>query len=268
MSPAGISSIAAKAFARFSTSTGAQGPDAATLANKVMVGNYYGLQIFEHGAPFTVASASAAVTIEWLRSSGRLFGESALALFLYAALAVAVVLISLAQSFNASLLSLLFGSILTVSEEDLWLIGGMAVLALGVVVVFYQEFVQIAFDPDLARVSGVAVGPMNFLLALLAGVIVALGMRIVGVLLVGALIVIPVTASLQVSRGFRTTLLLAVAFGLLSVVGGLVSAFMWNIAAGGAVVLAALAILAITAALHTVQTAFRRSRALGEGAQP
>ena len=240
-----------------------------TLAHVALAGAAVGI-VF-HTSPSVVAvvaSASAAVTIEWLRSSGRLFGESALALFLYAALAVAVVLISLAQSFNASLLSLLFGSILTVSEEDLWLIGGMAVLALGVVVVFYQEFVQIAFDPDLARVSGVAVGPMNFLLALLAGVIVALGMRIVGVLLVGALIVIPVTASLQVSRGFRTTLLLAVAFGLLSVVGGLVSAFMWNIAAGGAVVLAALAILAITAALHTVQTAFRRSRALGEGAQP
>ena len=200
-----------------------------------------------------VASAGAAVAIEWLRSTGRLFGESALALFLYSALALAVVLVSLAKGFNASLLSLLFGSVLTVSEQELWLTGGISAVALLAIAVLYQELVQVAFDPDLAQVSGVPVARVNFVMALLAGVVVALGMRIVGVLLVGALLVIPVTASLQVSRGFRTTLLVAVAAGLLSVVAGLVAAFYWDLAAGGAVVLSAMTLLGIAALVHRLQ---------------
>jgi zinc transport system permease protein len=196
------------------------------------------------------------VGIEWLRGTGRLAGDSVLALFLYAALAVAVVLMSLAQSFNTNLLSLLFGSVITVTGDDLWLIGGMTVVTLAIVLALYQELMQVTFDPDLAQVSGVQVRRVNLVLALLTGVVVALGMRIVGVLLVGALVVIPVTASLQVSRGFRTTLAVAVAAGLASVVCGLVAAYYWQLAAGGAVVLCALALLALAALV-------RRSGVLG-----
>lgn len=217
-----------------------------TLAHVALAGAAVGVALNQ--APTVVAlaaSAGAALAIEWLRSTGRLHGDAALALFLYAALALAVVVMGLAQSFNAGFLSLLFGNVLTVSEADVWLTAAMAAVALGAVAVLYEDLAQVTFDPDLAHVSGVPVARANLVLALLTGVVVALGMRLVGVLLVGALLVMPVTASLQVSRSFRTTLLGATSIGLASAVAGLMAAFSWDLAAGGAVVLAALLALAL-----------------------
>lgn len=216
-----------------------------TLSHVALAGVAVGL--FFHTYPAVVAilaSALAAAAIEWLRTTGRLYGEAALAIFLYAALALAVVVISLGQGFNADLFSYLFGSIVTVSELDLWLISGVALATLAMVIFFYPELVQTTFDQDLAQTSGLPVNRVNLLLAVLTGIAVAVSMRIVGVLLVGALMVIPVITSLQVSRGFRVTLLVAVGLGLLSVLAGLTLAFYWELAAGGAIVLTALLLLA------------------------
>lgn len=215
-----------------------------TLAHVALAGVAVGL--VTGTSPFIfaiIASTLAAGAIEWLRSTGRVLGDVALALFLYAALAVAIVLISLDHGLNANLFSFLFGSILTVTATDLWLIGGLAVVVLLTVLVFYPELLQTTFDQELATVSGLRVRWVNLLLAVLTGVTVALAMRIVGVLLVGALMVIPVIASLQISRGFRTTVVVAVVLGLVAVIIGLVAAYYLSLAAGGAIVLAALVVL-------------------------
>ena len=215
-----------------------------TLAHVALAGVAVGL--VTGTSPFIfaiIASTLAAGAIEWLRSTGRILGDVALALFLYAALAVAIVLISLDHGLNANLFGFLFGSILTVTTTDLWLIGGLAVVVLLTVLVFYPELLQTTFDQELATVSGLRVRWVNLLLAVLTGVTVALAMRIVGVLLVGALMVIPVIASLQISRGFRTTVVVAVVLGLVSVIIGLVAAYYLSLAAGGAIVLAALVVL-------------------------
>ena len=215
-----------------------------TLAHVALAGVAVGL--VTGTSPFIfaiIASTLAAGAIEWLRSTGRVLGDVALALFLYAALAVAIVLISLDHGLNANLFSFLFGSILTVTTTDLWLIGGLAVVVLLTVLVFYPELLQTTFDQELATVSGLRVRWVNLLLAVLTGVTVALAMRIVGVLLVGALMVIPVIASLQISRGFRTTVVVAVVLGLIAVIIGLVAAYYLSLAAGGAIVLAALVVL-------------------------
>ena len=215
-----------------------------TLAHVALAGVAVGL--VTGTSPFIfaiIASTLAAGAIEWLRSTGRVLGDVALALFLYAALAVAIVLISLDHGLNANLFSFLFGSILTVTTTDLWLIGGLAVVVLLTVLVFYPELLQTTFDQELAMVSGLRVRWVNLLLAVLTGVTVALAMRIVGVLLVGALMVIPVIASLQISRGFRTTVVVAVVLGLVAVIIGLVAAYYLSLAAGGAIVLAGLVVL-------------------------
>ncbi|MSQ40264.1 MAG: metal ABC transporter permease [Dehalococcoidia bacterium] len=195
-----------------------------------------------------VTTTAAAVAIERLRATGRLSGDIALALFLYSSLGVAVILIGLAGGFNVDLFTYLFGSITTVGRGDLLLMGVLAVVVLGVVLYYYAELVQTTFDPDLARVSGVPVDRVNIILALLTGATVTMSMRVVGVLLVGALTVIPVLASLQLASGFRATLLLSMAFGVLSVLVGLVVAFYWDLPAGGAVVMVSLAILMAAAA--------------------
>ncbi|MBF8299629.1 MAG: hypothetical protein HW397_678 [Dehalococcoidia bacterium] len=196
-----------------------------------------------------VVSAVAAMALEWLRSTNRLAGDSAMALVLYTALALALVFISLGEGLSVNLFGLLFGSIVTVGVSDVWAAVALAAAVLALVLFRYEDLVQSTFDPDLARVSGVPVGRVNMALAILTGVTVTLSMRIVGGLLVGALITFPVLASLYLRRGFRTTMGLAAAIGVASVVIGLVVSYYWDIASSGAIVLAALGFLGLGAAV-------------------
>lgn len=192
-----------------------------------------------------IATTSSAAGIEQLRSRGRLPGDAALAIFLYSSLAIAVIVISKSSGFNADLFGYLFGTVLSINDRDLWLIGILLLLVIVFVASFYAELTQSAFDQDLAHVSGVRVTATNLALAILTGATVTASMRVVGVLMVGALIVIPVLAALRLARGFRTALLLAIGFGLLSVWVGLAVAFYADLAAGGSIVLTTVAMLAL-----------------------
>jgi len=215
-----------------------------TLAHVALAGVAIGLLLDRF--PVFIATATTAVgslIIERLRTSNRLSGDAALALVLYTALATAVVIISVAEGFNVDLFSFLFGGIVTVKEEDIWAVAALGGLVVLVVALFYRELVQSTFDPDLARTSGVKLGMVDSLLAVLTGVSVTLAMRVVGALLVGALIVFPVLAALQVARSFRTTLLLAACLGVSSVFAGLTISFYQDVAPGGTIVLVALGVL-------------------------
>ncbi len=191
------------------------------------------------------ATSLAALTIETVRTRRMMPGDAALAVVLYSALATAVVLISLAGGFNVDLFAYLFGSVLTMDRMDLWLLAGLAVAVLAFIAFSYQELAQVAFDTDLARVSGVRVFQVNLALAVLTGATITLSMRVVGVLLVGALIVVPVMASLRLATGLRATMVLAMALGIASAVIGLVVAFYADLAAGGSVVLTSVGFLVL-----------------------
>ncbi len=194
-------------------------------------------------------SVLAGVGIEALRNSRRIFGESVLALFLSGSLAIAVIILSLSNGFNANLFSYLFGSISTVSKTDMWVTIALAVVVLLDVVFLYKELFFASFDAEIAEVSGLPVKTINFMVVMLAAVSVAISIRIVGVLLIGALMVIPVIAAMQYGRGFRFTLILSVIFSLVSVIVGLFASYYYNLASGGAIVLVALVIFLLSLAL-------------------
>ncbi|MEE8045611.1 MAG: metal ABC transporter permease [Dehalococcoidia bacterium] len=191
------------------------------------------------------ATTGAAVSIEELRMRRLLPGDAALAVFLYGALAVAVVLISIADGFNSTLFSYLFGSILTVTQTDLWWMASLAVVIAVFMSMFSSELAQITFDPDLARISGVRVHLLNLGLAVLTGATITVSMRVVGVLLVGALIVIPVLISLRVTRGLTRTVIASSFIGVFVAVIGMLIAFYADVAPGGSVVLTAIILLVI-----------------------
>jgi zinc transport system permease protein len=189
------------------------------------------------------ATTGAAVSIEELRMRRLLPGDAALAVFLYGALAVAVVLISIADGFNSTLFSYLFGSVLTVTETDLWWMASLAVVIVLFMLMFSSELAQITFDPDLARINGVRVHLLNLGLAVLTGATITVSMRVVGVLLVGALIVIPVLISLRITKGLTRTIITSSLVGILVAVVGMTIAYYADIAPGGSVVLAAIILL-------------------------
>lgn len=201
-----------------------------------------------------IASIIASIGIERLRTTKKMLGESVLALFLSGSLAIAVILLSLAKGFNMNLFSYLFGSISVVSPLDLYLTLGLAVLLILVVKFLYKEFFFLSFDIDLARASGVRTKTLALILTALAGVTVSLSIRVVGVLLIGALMVVPVVSAMQFSRGFRDTMVLSVIFSVVSVVSGLFLSFYWNIASGGAIVVVALLIFILSLALNRTQS--------------
>jgi len=238
-----------------------------TLAHVALMGVAVGLATNTFPSAVALAAASlGAIVVEQLRSRGRLPGDMALAVVLYGSLAFAVVVIGIAGGFNVDLFSFLFGSILSVSPLDLWLLAGITVTVVLFVGVFFVDLAQIAFDDDLARVNGVRTGALNLALAVLTGATITLSMRVVGVLLVGAMLVVPVMVGLRLARGLRVAMVTAVAAGVFSGIVGLTIAFYVDASAGGATVLTALGLLSL-AYLWTAVRRWRR-RGRGEAAAP
>lgn len=191
-----------------------------------------------------IFSVLSAVGINGLKRA-KIYGDVAIAIFFSAGLAVAVVLLSLAKGFNVDLFSYLFGSILTVNETDLEVMLGLSIFILGAVIIFYKELVYITFDETSAKASGIPAEKLNTLLVVLTAITVVVSLKIVGILLVSSLLVVPVAASLQISRNFRETILSSMIFAILSVVAGLIISFYFNLAAGGAIVLTSVIIFLI-----------------------
>ncbi|MFN2467643.1 MAG: metal ABC transporter permease [Gaiellaceae bacterium] len=186
-----------------------------------------------------VASLAGAMLIEWLRAGRRAAGDQALALVFYTGIAAGVVIISAAGSFNVDVLAFLFGSILTVSYGDLALIAALGAAALVAIALLYRALVAVVLDEEAARVRGVPVALLNVVVAALAAVTVALSMRIIGILLVAALMVLPVVTATQVAWSIRSTLGLSMAIGLGSVLAGLTISYYGDLPPGGTVVLVA-----------------------------
>ncbi len=193
-----------------------------------------------------VVSVVAALFIERLRTLGWFSGDSLLALILSGSLAFAVVGLSAADKFNAGVLQYLFGGITTVSAQDLWLIGGVASLVFVLCSLLFKEYFLLSFDEDVAKAQGLRTGLLNTLLALMTALVVAIGMRVVGVLLIGALMVVPVLAATRLGLSFKATAVMSVIISLFSVLTGLVLSYYYDLAAGGSIVLVAIGIFALT----------------------
>jgi zinc transport system permease protein len=179
----------------------------------------------------------ASLAIERLRATKRVYGESALAIFLSGSLALAIVLLSLGRGFNSNLFNYLFGSIVTVTQTDVYLIAALAVVVAVTIAAFYKELVYITFSEESAQVAGIPVARINTVLILLTAVTIALAIPIVGILLIAALIVIPVVAALQLRTSFARTILYAEMISLFSVITGIFMSFYFNISSGGTIVL-------------------------------
>jgi zinc transport system permease protein len=211
-----------------------------------------------------VVAVAAALVIEFLRTRGSTTGDLALALAFYGGIAGGVVLASRSAT-NTSLEPYLFGSILTATADDVW-----TVLALGAVIIVTigitgRALLAVVLDEDSARVAGIPARTLNSMLAVLTAVTVVMAMRIVGVLLIAALMVLPVATSRLLARSFRTTLIGAVAVGVVSAVVGLFAARQWALAAGGAIVLVATALFALASIIAGARRAGAQADSLLAG---
>jgi zinc transport system permease protein len=207
-------------------------------------------------SPVWTALAAAilgAVAIEWLRANRKAAGDQALALVFYTGIAGGVVLISSAGALNANLFTYLFGSILTVSRHDLLWIAVLGFGALVVIAVLLRSLLAVAIDEEGARVAGLPVPLLNGAVAMLAALTIGISMRIVGILLIAALMVLPVIAAQRVAWSLRSTMGLAVAIGLGSVMTGLTVSYSANLPPGGTIVLTATGLFFVAATTEAVR---------------
>ena len=202
-------------------------------------------------------SVIGSLFIERLRKVFRAHQDLAIPIILSSGLGLFTVLISIADGFNADLYSYLFGKIVTVTIQDLYALIGVSVVVLGTVFLIYKELFAVSFDEEFARVSGVSRNVINLWFMVLVALTIASSMRIVGVLLISALITLPVAASLQISGSFRQTILFSILFAEISVLGGLYFAYLFDWASGGTIVLMAVLILLVVLAVKKLRALFR-----------
>ena len=193
-----------------------------------------------NAAPLTVSVPvviAAAVLLLRLSENSKIKGDAAIALFSSGALAVGVVIISLTTGMNTDVCNYLFGSILAMSKADVYLSVVLSVVVLVLYALFYNTIFAVTFDETFARASGAKAGMYNMLIALLTAVTIALGMRMMGAMLISALIVFPALTSMRLCKTFKSVTVCSAAVSLVSFFIGIVLSYIFAIPTGASIVL-------------------------------
>jgi zinc transport system permease protein len=192
-------------------------------------------------------AVAGALGLEWLRARRRASGDLALALFFYSGIALGVVLVSRGQGLNNTILSYLFGAPLTASRQDIRVIIALGVGIVATMLMLRRVLFAVVLDEEWSRVAGLPVGVLNALLAALTACAVVAAMKIVGILLVAAMMVLPVASGQLLARSFAGTLRWSVGVSVTAVIAGLAASWVWDLAPGGTIVLITAGLFAIVA---------------------
>lgn len=198
------------------------------------------LGLFLNVMPLVVAlfiAVGASLVIMQLKVKAGLHGDTAIAIFSSVGFALGILLVTLSHGFNVDLFSYLFGEILAIETSEVLFSVVLAFAVVFLVVLNYHKFMYMTFDRESAKASGVKVDRLDTLLTVLTAITIVLGMKVVGILLVSALVVIPAAAGLQVASSFKQAIVLSTGISVSSVVLGLLLAFILDLPASGSIVL-------------------------------
>ncbi|WP_078577075.1 metal ABC transporter permease [Salipaludibacillus agaradhaerens] len=191
-------------------------------------------------------SLIGSLLVEKLRQIYRHFQELAIPIILSAGIGLSALLISISPSNNTEWFNYLFGSIVTVTLTDLLFIVVTGIVMISIVLLFYKELLSISFDQEFAITSGISVKKMNFLFSILIALVISMSMKVIGILLVGAMVTLPVAVSIQFAKSFRQVVFIGIIVGEISVIGGIIMSIYFNIATGGMIVVTGVIILIIS----------------------
>ncbi len=200
----------------------------------VALGLYFRSQPVFFSIPVVMASS---LGIFRLMERARMYGDAAIGMVSAGGIAGGIILASLGGGLNVDIFSYLFGNILSISSREMWLSVFLSVVVMGVMVYYYRELMSVSFDEEFAKASGINTGRINSIMVLITSVAVVLTIKVVGVMLTSALMVIPAVTAIQAARGFRSTIAAAALVAVSSVIGGLVISFFLNLPSGAVIVL-------------------------------
>jgi zinc transport system permease protein len=184
-----------------------------------------------------VVAVLCSLLILRLREKVGIYEDTAVGIFSSAGMAIGVILVTVSGKFNVNLFGYLFGNILAIENFEVGMAVGLALAIIAVMLLFYQEFLYQTFDTESARTSGIRGSHLDAVLAILTSVTVVIGMKVVGILLVAALLVIPSAAGLQLARNFRQAMMISSLVATCSVTAGLAAAYYWDLPASGTIVI-------------------------------
>ncbi|MBU8790205.1 metal ABC transporter permease [Oceanobacillus caeni] len=193
-----------------------------------------------------IFSVIGSILIERLRSVYKAYQEIAIPIILSGGVGLSVIFIALANGFNNDLFNYLFGSVSAVSRSDFLMIVTISIFVVFMVTIFYKELFTLSFDEEHATVSGLHSKTIHLLFIVLTALVIAASIRIVGVLLVSALMTLPVAAAMRIAKGFKQMIGLSILFGELAIIIGLISGYYLNIPPGGTIVMVSILILLIS----------------------
>jgi ABC-type Mn2+/Zn2+ transport system permease subunit len=185
----------------------------------------------------------------WVEEKGRMKLDVSIGILYTTTMALAILFIGLMKTYNAEVYGYLFGSVLSVTSEELRVIGALSVLVLGLIVLFSKELYFIAFDQEMAEASGVPARRIFFLLLTLVALTVVVSLKTVGAILVFAMILIPASTAYQLTSSLRKLTLYSIAIGVTTAVVGVMISATWDVPSGPAIVLLATTVFFISVLL-------------------
>ena len=198
-----------------------------------------------------IVSIFGGIGLQKLRQSTKISGDAAVAVVLVSGLAVGVILVSSSGGFSVDLFSFLFGSILLISNEDTIMILAISSGIIATLVVLQKQFLHLTFNEEQAKLVGLRTTLLNYAFVILASITVVTSMRLVGILLISALIVIPNITAMMFGKGFKKTVCISMGISVISVIGGILLSYFLNLAPSGTIVVIAVGILVGTLVLKS-----------------
>ena len=198
-----------------------------------------------------IVSIFGGIGLQKLRQSTKISGDAAVAVVLVSGLAVGVILVSSSGGFSVDLFSFLFGSILLISNEDTIMILAISAGIIATLVVLQKQFLHLTFNEEQAKLVGLRTTLLNYAFVILASITVVTSMRLVGILLISALIVIPNITAMMFGKGFKKTVCISMGISVISVIGGILLSYLLNLAPSGTIVVIAVGILIGTLVLKS-----------------
>lgn len=184
-----------------------------------------------------------------LTEKAKMYGDAAIGVVSSLSIAGGVILASLSKGFNADLFSYLFGNILAISRQEVYLSLGMSLAVLLVIILLYNDLFSATFDEEYARISGIKTDRLHLILTSLTAITVVLAVKVVGIMLVSALLILPAVTALQIAKGFKAAMLIAISVSVISVLFGITTSFFLDLPAGATIVMINVMIFTITLAI-------------------
>ncbi|GEL76620.1 metal ABC transporter permease [Tenuibacillus multivorans] len=225
----------------------------AGLAFGLLMQKKYTLLVFTPFHTGIAFSIIGALIIENLRDVYKAFQEIAIPIILSLGVGLSIVFIALADGINTDIFSYLFGSVAAVSGADLRLILYISWLVVTFVVFLYKPLFALSFDEEFAKVSGIQAKLIHFLFIVMTALVISASIRIVGVLLVSALMTLPVATSMRIAKSFKQTIIYSIIYGEIAVIIGLTTGYYFEIPPGGTIVITSALLLGFTLLFKRIQ---------------